>query len=76
MEIVIKNYANTKYQFIAYFENSIIDMPKYDNIHIELEFNKFYTKSSVFEVYQKEEYYNFTLKAYDEYYYRPYYNLN
>ncbi len=73
MEIIIQNYANSEYQFIAYFENSIVNMPKYDNIHIELDFNKFYTNSSLFAVYQEEEYYDFALKVYDEYYY---YNIN
>lgn len=76
MEIVIQNYANTKYKFIAYFEQEIIKMPQYDNIHIELNFNKFYQNSKIFAVYQEEEYYDFTLKVYDEYYYKPYYNLN
>lgn len=35
MEIVIQNYANTEYQFIAYFEHKILKMPKFNNIQIE-----------------------------------------
>lgn len=76
LEIVIQNYANTKYKFIAYFEHSIVAMPQYDNIHIELDFNEFYTKSSLFAVYQEEEYYDFALKVYDKYYYRSYSRMN
>ena len=76
LEIVIQNYANTKYQFIAYFEHRIPDMPKYNNIHIEIDFNKFYRNSMLFAVYQEEEYYDFALKVYDEYYYMPFYNIN
>lgn len=76
MEIVIQNYANTKYKFIAYFEHSIVAMPQYDNIHIELDFNEFYKKANLFAVYQEEEYYDFALKVYDEYFYMPYYKLN
>jgi len=51
-------------------------MPKYDNIYIEPDFNKFYKRSKVFAVYQEEEYYDFALKVYNEYFYRPYYNIN
>ena len=71
MQIVIQNYANTQYQFIAYFEHKIPKMPKYNNIRIEIDFNKFYTKSSLFAVYQEEEYYEFGVKIFDEYYFRP-----
>ncbi|MGD1821875.1 MAG: hypothetical protein ACPKM0_03810 [Pleomorphochaeta sp.] len=70
LEIVIKNYANSKYQFIAYFEQRIPDMPKYDNIHILTDFVKFYNLSSVFAVYQVEEYYMFDLKLYDTMFYK------
>lgn len=76
MQIVIQNYANTKYQFISYFEHIIPNMPKYDNIHIEIDFNKFYRNSMVFAVYQEEEYYDFALKVYDEYYFRPCFKQN
>lgn len=76
MEIVIQNYANTQYQFIAYFVHDILSMPLYDNIHIEIDFNKFYKNADIFAIYQEEEYYDFALKVYDEYFYRSYYNLN
>ena len=71
LEIIIQNYANTKYQFIAYFEREIPDMPKYDNIHIEIDFNKFYKNVDIFAGYQEEEYYEFGVKIFDEYYFRP-----
>jgi len=51
-------------------------MPRFDNIHIEIDFNKFYKNVDIFAVYQEEEYYDFALKVYDEYFYRSYYNLN
>jgi hypothetical protein len=76
MGIVIQNYASTDYQFIAYFEKSIISMPKYDNICIETNFKEFYKKACLFAVYQEEEYYDFAMKVYDAYFYKTYYNLN
>jgi len=71
LEVVIQNYANTKYQFIAYFEHKIPKIPKYNNINIEIDFNNFYTNSSVFAVYQEEEYYEFGVKIFAEYYFKP-----
>lgn len=69
MEIVIQNYANSKYKFIIYFENAFITMPLYKNFTIMTDFVKFYNSSSVFAIYQEEEYYTFDLKLFDTIYF-------
>ncbi len=69
MEIVIQNYANTKYQFLIYFEQTIPKMIKYKNFTIETNFINFYNSSKVFTVYQNEEYYMFNSKVFDTLFY-------
>ncbi len=69
MEIVIQNYANTKYKFLIYFEQTIPKMIKYKNFTIETNFINFYNSSEVFAVYQDEEYYMFNLKVFDTLFY-------
>ncbi|MBN2758598.1 MAG: hypothetical protein JXR51_15610 [Bacteroidales bacterium] len=69
MERLIQNYANTKYKFLIYFEQTIPKMIKYKNFSIETNFINFYNTSEVFAVYQDEEYYMLNLKIFDTLFY-------